>query len=170
MPLRYLEAMWDEFHPARQVSVLLASIEGVDVSALLVTRFGDVVTERLRGFAVDRLPSRMRPNDALTWAAINWSRERGALWYDVGGIGRLEALTLARGAARANAELSDRPDSYKIALGGTPVVYPEPLELVPNPVLRAGYATLRRSALARRLSNAMQARGRAASRAGRGVE
>jgi lipid II:glycine glycyltransferase (peptidoglycan interpeptide bridge formation enzyme) len=164
-PLRYLEAMWDEFHSMKQVAVLLASTEGTDVGGLLVTRFGDVVTDRLRGFAVDRLPKRMRPNDALTWAAIDWSRECGALWYDLGGIGRIAALELARTGPQAIPDLPSRPDSHKIALGGTPVVYPEPLELVPNPLLRAGYATLRSSALTRRFREAMQARARAASRA-----
>jgi Acetyltransferase (GNAT) domain/FemAB family len=160
-PLPYLEAMWDELHSMGQVAVLLASTGGTDIGGILVTRFGDVVTERLRGFDVDRLPHRMRPNDAVTWAAIDWSRVCGALWYDLGGIGRLEALALARGSRQLLADLPDRPDSYKIALGGAPVVYPEPVELVPNALLRAGYAAVRSSALARRFKEAMQARGRA---------
>ena len=121
------------------------------------------MTDRLRGFAVDRVPMRMRPNDALTWAAIDWSRARGARWYDLGGIGRADALAIARGATDASADTSTRPDSYKVALGGTPVIYPAALELVPNPFLRAGYVTLRGSAMTRRISKAMQVRGRAAS-------
>jgi hypothetical protein len=165
-PLPYLDAMWEEFHSTEQVAVLLASTEGTDVGGLVITRFGDIVTDRLRGFAVDRLPKRMRPNDALTWCAIEWSRERGALWYDLGGIGRHEALALARGGPAAIADLSDRPDSHKIALCGSPVVYPEPLELIPNPLLRAGYSALRSRALRRFLREAMKARGRTATRAG----
>jgi lipopolysaccharide/colanic/teichoic acid biosynthesis glycosyltransferase len=162
-PLSYLEAMWDELHPTQQIAVLVASTDDTDVGALIVTRFGDVATDRLRGFALDRLPRRMRPNDALTWTAIDWSRERGAHWYDLGGIGRPEALALERDARDDITDLPDRPDSHKIALGGTPVVYPETLELVPNPALRVGYAALRSSAVARRIRRAMQARGRAAS-------
>jgi lipid II:glycine glycyltransferase (peptidoglycan interpeptide bridge formation enzyme) len=162
-PLRYLEAMWDELHPMRQVAVFLASTEGTDVGGLLLTRFGDVVTDRLRGFAVERLPRRTRPNDALTWAAIDWSREHSARWYDLGGIGRGAALALARGGRQAITDLAERPDRYKIALGGTPAVYPEPLELVPNRLFRAGYTTLRSSALSSRLRQIMRAQTRAAS-------
>jgi lipid II:glycine glycyltransferase (peptidoglycan interpeptide bridge formation enzyme) len=162
-PLPYLKAMWDELHPTDQVAVLVASTENIDVSGVLVTRYADVVTDRLRGFAVDRVPRRMRPNDALTWAAIDWSRARGARWFDLGGIGRADALAIARGATDASADTSTRPDSYKVALGGTPVIYPAALELVPNPFLRAGYVTLRGSAMTRRISKAMQVRGRAAS-------
>jgi hypothetical protein len=161
-PLRYLEAMWDEFHSMGQLAVFVASTEGTDVGGLLVTRFGDVVTDRLRGFAAERLPRRMRPNDALTWAAIDWSRERGACWYDLGGIGRGAALALERGGRQAITDLPDRPDSHKIALGGTPIVYPEPLELVPSRLFRAGYATLRSSALTGRFMQVMRARTRAA--------
>jgi lipid II:glycine glycyltransferase (peptidoglycan interpeptide bridge formation enzyme) len=164
-PLAYLESMWDELHPEGWLEVLLVATDGTDVAGTLVTRFGGVVTNRLRGFAHDRLPTRMRPNEALTWAEIEWSRDCGVRWYDLGGIGVAEAAALAAGAERSSPQMLDSAAAHKIALGGTPVIYPEPLQLIPNGLLRTGYGALRSSGAARRVRQVARARWRAASRA-----
>lgn len=162
-PLTYLESLWDELGPTEQVVVLLASIEGMDVAGLLVTRFGDVATTRLRGFAPERLPKRMRPNEALTWAAIDWSRERGARWLDLGGIDRVDSQTFDREGSRGHGEHEKRL-WHKVAMGGDLVVYPEPLELIPNALLRTCYAALRSNVRMRRFIDLIRVRARAAAR------
>ena len=162
-PLDYLEAMWDELHPAGQLAIFLVSSEGTDLAGLLVTRLAGVATDRLRGFAADRLPRRMRPNDALTLAAVDWARERGSRWYDLGGIPRPDAIALAAGTRQSDPQLLDSSAAHKFELGGEPVIYPSGLELVPNPVARLGFRMLRATGTIRRVGSLVRARGRAAT-------
>ncbi|MGH8984195.1 MAG: peptidoglycan bridge formation glycyltransferase FemA/FemB family protein [Acidimicrobiia bacterium] len=165
-PLAYLESMWDELHPAGQIEVLLVDSDGRDLAGLVLTRLGDVVTNRLFGFDPDRLPRRMRPSEALNWAAIHWARERGARWYDLGGVGRAEAMALASGAARSGADEHHSPWAHKIRMGGTPVILPEPLELIQNRLLRAGFGALSSRGPVQRLRRSVEARWRIASNVG----
>jgi lipid II:glycine glycyltransferase (peptidoglycan interpeptide bridge formation enzyme) len=162
-PLHYLESMWDELEPQRQIGVFLVDTDGLDLAGVLVTRFGSVVTERLLGFAPDRLPARLRATEAARWAAITWTRACEARWFDLGGIGRDVSVALSSGADPAAPALRHGRWGHKLALGGTPVLYPEPVELVVNPVLRAGYRAVRANAHAARLSTALQSRLRATS-------
>jgi hypothetical protein len=78
----------------------------------------------------------VRPNEAVKWELIQWARARGFRWLDVGGIARRDALALARDPASI-----DR-SPLKMRLPGVPLLYPEPLQLIKNPVLRQGFSVL----------------------------
>jgi len=108
----------------------------------MVTEFAGVITGRLLGFDPERLSQRLRPNEALIWAIMSWGAESGAKALDVGGVDRSEALDLTAGSAQ-----------HKTRLGGTPMLYPEPLELIPNPALRSVFAAIRSSRLIRRFES-----------------
>ena len=139
---RYVSSLWEELHPLGWVEIFLAEVDGVDVAANMVTSFSGVVTGRLLGFDPARLSRRLRPNEALIWEIIRWAAETGAKALDVGGVDRPEALALSTGAAQ-----------HKTRLGGTPILYPEPLQLIPNPVLRSGFRAVRSSQLLRRFES-----------------
>ncbi len=132
--LSYVQAIWDELRPKGQVEVLLADVEGTDVAGNMVSCFGDVITGRIVGFDPSRLEGRIRPNEALKWEVIQWGREHGYRWLDVGGVSREDALQIEReGEARGEKAV------LKMRLGGDAMLYPEPLQLIRNPVLRSGY-------------------------------
>jgi len=157
LPFRYLEDMWDELHPLGQLEILIADVNGVDVAGNMVSCFGDTVTGRWLGFDATRLPRRLRPNEALIWAAIGWARERGCRWLDVGGVDRatgpIPVPWAGPGAVQQQVPL-------KLRFGGTPIVYPEPLELIVNPYLRTAYRIMGSNELVRRLRRSIARRAR----------
>jgi lipid II:glycine glycyltransferase (peptidoglycan interpeptide bridge formation enzyme) len=132
--LPYVEAIWDELRPKGQVEILMADVVGTDVAGNMVSCFGDVITGRIVGFDPSRLQGRIRPNEALKWEVIQWGREHGYRWLDVGGVRREDAEAVAR-----DGEIAGEKTVLKMRLGGSAVLYPEPLQLIRNPVLRAGY-------------------------------
>jgi hypothetical protein len=135
LPRSHFDSLWDHLHPTGQMHVLLADVDGTDVAANIASSFGDVVTGRFLGFDPKRLPKRLRPAEALVWTHIAWARDRGFSVLDVGGVDRDEAIKLA---CAANADANISADAVqRFRFGGVPVVYPDPLELIPNPVVRA---------------------------------
>ena len=161
LPFRYLEDMWDELHPAGCLEILIADVNGVDVAGNMVSRFGDTVTGRWLGFDAARLPKRLRPNEALIWAAISWARERGCRWLDVGGVNRTIA---APGPSDPGAEPRTDPSDQvplKLRFGGTTVLYPEPLKWIVNPYLRRSYRIVGSNERVRRLRRSVAQRARA---------
>ena len=158
LPFQYLEDMWDELHPAGQLEILLADVDGTDVAGNMISCFGDTVTGRWLGFDATRLQKRLRPNEALIWAAITWGRERGCRWLDVGGVDRATGPTAVPsvdpGTAPAQVPL-------KLRFGGTAVAYPEPLKLIVNPHLRSVYRVVGSNPTVRRLRRAVARKARA---------
>ncbi len=134
---RYLETVWDELRPKGQVELLLADVDGTDVAGNLVTCFGDAVTGRLVGFDPQRLKARIRPNELLMWKTMEWARDVGVRWLDVGGVARVDVLAFVHGSGPDGEQ-----NTLKMRLGGIPLIYPEPLELISNPIFRAGYRVL----------------------------
>jgi lipid II:glycine glycyltransferase (peptidoglycan interpeptide bridge formation enzyme) len=134
---QYVEKVWDELRPKAQVEILLASVDGVDIAGSLVTRFGDTATGRIVGFDPQRLATRIRTNEALMWGVMEWARNVGLRWLDVGGVTRETA-----GAIGTDTVPEGDHSALKVRLGGIPLLYPEPLELVGNPMLRVGYRVL----------------------------
>ncbi len=135
--LPYLELLWDELRPSGLIDLLLVHTEGNYLAGLLLTRFGDGTTERISGYAPERVPrKKMRPNEALRWAAMVNGRENGEQWYDLGGVEYPIAEALAEGADPGAEAMRASRSAHKVGLGGTPLLYPPPLELFPNRVLR----------------------------------
>jgi lipid II:glycine glycyltransferase (peptidoglycan interpeptide bridge formation enzyme) len=148
LPYRYLEHMWDELHPGGHLEILMADVNGVDVSGNMVSCFADTVTGRWLGFDAARLHQRLRPNEALIWAAMSWARARGCRWLDVGGVNQ---------ATMATSEQLP----LKLRFGGHPVAYPEPLKLIVNPYLRAVYRVVGSNESVRRFRHSAARRARA---------
>jgi lipid II:glycine glycyltransferase (peptidoglycan interpeptide bridge formation enzyme) len=147
LPFRYLEHMWDELHPGGRLEILIADVNGVDVSGNMISCFGDTITGRWLGFDATRVQQRLRPNEALIWAAMNWARARGCRWLDVGGVNR---------AIVASADQVP----LKLRFGGTAFAYPEPLKLIVNPVARRAYRVVGSNDSVRRLRRSLARRAR----------
>jgi lipid II:glycine glycyltransferase (peptidoglycan interpeptide bridge formation enzyme) len=155
MALPYLYAMWDALRPRGWIQIAMANVDGVDVAGSAVTCFGDLITGRFLGFDPTRVPRGFRPNEALVWAIVEWARKHGYRWLDVGGLERDDAVMLSQGVTPPS-----RHKNQKVGMGGVAVLFPEPLELIRNPVLRTARRLLRGNAAGRALRKSFERRAR----------
>jgi hypothetical protein len=158
LPRAYFDSLWDHLHHRGSVQLLLADVDGTDVAGNVVSCFGDVVTGRFLGFDPRRLPKRLRPAEALVWGYLSWARANGYGYLDVGGVDRTEAMKVAH-ADDAEPICEDAIQRFRF--GGEPVVYPEPLELIQNRVLRAGLRARNTHRVVHRVRPSIERRARA---------
>jgi lipid II:glycine glycyltransferase (peptidoglycan interpeptide bridge formation enzyme) len=149
----YLSTMYRELAPAGDLVAFVGEAAGRPVAMAILTGCGQVLKSRLVGF--DRSSDAVRLNvpAAVHWAAMLWAKDRGYRWFDFAGLGaavpdRVDGPVDGTGLAG--------PDRYKLRFGGSPFRYPEPLELITSPLLRAGYDLVRRAPGASRLLGRVQ--------------
>jgi lipid II:glycine glycyltransferase (peptidoglycan interpeptide bridge formation enzyme) len=123
MPLEHLRRQWEILHPVGSMEMLVSEYEGTVLSAGLLTCFGDRVIYRLTGWSGASVPSAIRPNHLLQWRAMQWSRQAGFRYYDLGGIDRAAALAL-QGGSEPPPGIHSGPAEFKLGFGGRVAVYP----------------------------------------------
>ena len=128
--------------------LFVGELAGRPVAAALFTRCAGTLKLRFAGMDRDEAASRSNVPAAVQWHAIEWARRAGLRWFDFGGISAEAAAALARGESRDSVRGVDR---FKASFGGQLHRAAPPVELISNPVLRAGYDVSRRWALGRRL-------------------
>ncbi|HEY2207629.1 MAG TPA: peptidoglycan bridge formation glycyltransferase FemA/FemB family protein [Pseudonocardia sp.] len=119
--------------------------DGEPVAASLFTRCAGTLTLRFAGMDRERA-NRCNVPAAVHWHAIGYAREAGLRWYDFGGISSETAHALAAGGGRDEVRGVDR---FKAGFGGELHHYPAAVELLPGPLLRAGYDLSRRTSMGR---------------------
>lgn len=123
----------------------MAHHDGRLLAAIWLTAFGDTVTYRLPGWS--GAGGNLQPNVACHWGAIQWAREHGYRYYDLGGIERRYAELLAAGRPVPDALLRSHAN-FKTRFGAELVLLPTAWQLTFNPlaraVVRATYARLSR--------------------------
>jgi lipid II:glycine glycyltransferase (peptidoglycan interpeptide bridge formation enzyme) len=135
----YFEDMWDLFHSAGNLVVLLAEYHECILSAILLVAFGDRVIFKRGGWSGEH--SNVHPNEVVHWAAIHWARAHGYCYYDMDGIDANIAHTVLKtGAIPPDAHKS--VSRFKLGFGGEIVVLPATYARVFNPLLRWGYQNL----------------------------
>lgn len=117
-----LQAQYEALAPSGACAMLIARHGGAPVAGLWITRFAGVVTAKLSGWNAAR-PAPSHANEALTWMAIRWARERGAHTYDLGGFDRHYAELMCAGAPLPDG-FRQKPSYFKLGFGGTPVLLP----------------------------------------------
>lgn len=137
-PESYFTQMWDAFEPAGHLKLFVAEYEGQAVSALWTVPFGDTVSAKALGWS--GLHGDRKPNDALFWAAINWSKSHGYRWFDFEGVDRFGAECVLNGQPLPES-LRRSPDAFKYGFGGKVILCPQAHEYIPNSILRWGYHT-----------------------------
>lgn len=135
-PLDYFVRMWEIFTQRGEISLIMAEFEGDPVSALLLIPFQDTVIAKILGWSGQH--SNRRPNDAVFWASIQWSKANGYRWFDFEGIDIETARTVMSGSELLE-EMKHSPDFIKLGYGGQVVLYPMAFERLPNPILRWSY-------------------------------
>jgi lipid II:glycine glycyltransferase (peptidoglycan interpeptide bridge formation enzyme) len=142
----YLGTLVRELGPSAVIFV--GELDGRPVAAALFTRYADSLKLRFAGMDRDEAVSRSNVPAAVQWYAIQWAKRAGLRWFDQGGISAESADALFTGQSRDSLRGVDR---FKASFGGEPHRSPPAIELIANPVLRAGYDLSRDWAPGRRL-------------------
>ncbi len=142
----YLRTLYDELYPGGHATVFVAELDGVPVAAELLTGCGGALRSRLTGMDRSGPARKVGAIAALTWHAMLWAKAGGYHTLDLGGLSS-DGLDALRAGHRDLADRMTGPEYFKASFGGRPVRYPQPVELIPSPVVRAGYDLARRSEL-----------------------
>jgi lipid II:glycine glycyltransferase (peptidoglycan interpeptide bridge formation enzyme) len=111
----------------------MAEFNQVPISSLLVIPFGNTVIAKILGWSGEY--SNLRPNDAIFWCAIRWSKLHGYRYFDLEGIDIGGAKAILAGNSLPEF-LQHSPDFLKLGFGGQVVLYPPAYDMVYNPVFR----------------------------------
>jgi hypothetical protein len=151
----YLTAMHRELSPRGHSLLLIAEVHGCPGAMGLYTGSGGVLKARLVGLDRSGEAPRLDIVAALDWCALTWGKRQGYRWFDFAGISPASMSALESDGPTDLAQLPG-PDRYKLRFGGVPYRYPQPVELMSPPVIRAGYDFLRRSNTGRGLLGVAQ--------------
>jgi lipid II:glycine glycyltransferase (peptidoglycan interpeptide bridge formation enzyme) len=133
-------------HPKGWTQLFFACHQGRPLAAIWVTAFGDTVTDRLSGW--NGQDGRLQPNVAVKWRAIEWAKEHGCRFFDLGGIDRRHAELIVADQPLPP-ELHGLPAVFKGEFGAHPVLLPRASQYAFHPLarllIRQLYPTLARS-------------------------
>lgn len=133
----YYAKLWQVFEPPGHMALLLAEYKEEVVSAQLAIPFGNTVINKMTVWS--GLHGNLKPNEALLWAAIQWSKAQGYDYYDFGGMSSKGANAILRGE-ELPAHMKKSVTSFKLGFGGDVFVFPQAYMYIGNPVLRWIYA------------------------------
>jgi lipid II:glycine glycyltransferase (peptidoglycan interpeptide bridge formation enzyme) len=146
----YIENLHRELDAEQHAAVFVADIDGSPAAALLCTRCGGVVKQRLSGMERSERARRDGVSAATVWRAMEWAKANGYHTYDFGGISARAADALLGGEPEPSAHLKGA-ERFKTSFGGEVFRYPEQVELISSPLLRLAYDISRRSRAGGRL-------------------
>jgi lipid II:glycine glycyltransferase (peptidoglycan interpeptide bridge formation enzyme) len=135
-PKEYFATMWQSLGSIGCISMIVSEYRGNPVSALLLVPFGNTVIAKTFGWSGEH--GDLRPNEAVFWGAIRWSKEHGYHCFDMEGIDPAGAKVVLNHQSLPE-ELRNTPDFFKSGFGGQVVLYPPAYDYVYNPVLRSLY-------------------------------
>jgi CelD/BcsL family acetyltransferase involved in cellulose biosynthesis len=81
-PLDFFTRIWKAFAPADAMRTALALVDGRPVAGAVYLVWGDTVYYKFSASDAEHL--HLRPNEALTWAVIQWAADRGLRALDWG--------------------------------------------------------------------------------------
>lgn len=132
-PASYYQAIWEAFVPEGHATLLVAENDGVALSAVLLIAWGGCVTYKAGGWSGER--TGVHPNELLHWTGIEWARQTGQRWYDLGGIDEEAGRALAAG--RESPTARQGVTYFKLGFGGDVVVAPGAFDHSRRPVIAA---------------------------------
>ncbi|WP_089338129.1 lipid II:glycine glycyltransferase FemX [Blastococcus mobilis] len=161
--IEYLRAMYRELAPAGHLVVFVGEVRGRPVAMTVFTACGTVLKVRLLGLDRSDEGRRLNVPAAVYWNAMKWAKASGYHWFDLGGVLPASVPALLSGG-KGDLDALSGPDRYKTRFGGRVFRYPPPVELIPNPIVRAGYDMARQTAAGRHLVAWAKRRCRAGNR------
>jgi lipid II:glycine glycyltransferase (peptidoglycan interpeptide bridge formation enzyme) len=145
----YIRNLHQELDAERHAAVFVAEIDGSPAAALLCTRCGGVVKQRLSGMERSERARKDGVTAATVWRAMQWAKAHGYHTYDFGGISARAARALLDGEPEPATQLTGT-EQFKTSFGGEVFRYPEPVELISSPPLRLAYDVSRRTRIGNR--------------------
>lgn len=129
-----MEREWATLHHAGHLELFVTEHDGTLMSGAVCTAFGDRVLFRHAGWFRSDKSARLRPNDLLHWRIIQWARDHGFSYYDMGGFDREIAAGMLRGEDPP-AEFRSSYSQFKLGYGGELLVLPRSVwRVVPEPL------------------------------------
>lgn len=138
-PESYFYKMWHILQPAGFLKLLVTECENEIVSARLIVPFGDTVIDKAAGWS--GLHGSHKPNDAILWGCIKWAKAHGYRYFDLEGIDPTVANLILNGDPLPE-WVNQTPAFFKLGFGGQITLYPEPYDVVYNPLVRWAYRTV----------------------------
>ena len=129
----YYSELWQCLSRTENIRLFVTEYHGEAISSLLVIPYGDTVTVEAFGWSGAR--RQMRPNEALVWKAMEWSKSNGYKRFNLGGIHASAAQALLGGASLPGALRCDAT-RFKLGFGGAIVLLPVTHEHISNRGLR----------------------------------
>jgi lipid II:glycine glycyltransferase (peptidoglycan interpeptide bridge formation enzyme) len=152
----YLLQQWDGL-PRGALQLILAYHDGRAVAGAWMTAFGDTVSGRLTGWIGQKGP--VHPAMACHWGAIQWAKENGYRYYDLGGFDRYYAELLVARQPLPD-EFHQKPYAFKHYLGAEPLLLPLARQRAFDPltsfIARTVYPHVNRSRPVRRLIDGLR--------------
>jgi len=137
-PLAYVQTLYRELNQLGNAALFVGEVNGVPVSADVVTVCGGMVRGRLGGFNGEGETGKLSVPAAVRWEIIKWAKERGYRYLDFGGLPERMLTDMIDRGIHASDEWPSAQRS-KLQFNGTPFRYPTPVELVRPPMLRLAY-------------------------------
>jgi lipid II:glycine glycyltransferase (peptidoglycan interpeptide bridge formation enzyme) len=145
----YVRNLHEELDAEQHAAVFVAEVDGSPAAALLCTRCGGVVKQRLSGMERSERARKDGVTAATVWRAMQWAKTNGYHTYDFGGISARAARVLLDDEPEPTTQLKGT-EQFKASFGGEVFRYPEPVELISFPPLRLAYDFSRRTQAGRR--------------------
>ncbi|MHA6795974.1 lipid II:glycine glycyltransferase FemX [Pseudonocardia bannensis] len=145
----YLCTMYQELAAAGHMVLFAGEVDGRTVAIDGLTGCGGVLHARLGGFDRSAEATRLNVTSAVQWRAIQWAKENGYRWFDLGGIKQATLHELLSGRP-PNLDMMSGGDRFKVKFGGAPHRFPPAVELIASPILRRALERLRGSRAGRR--------------------
>jgi lipid II:glycine glycyltransferase (peptidoglycan interpeptide bridge formation enzyme) len=152
-PLEYVRRMYRELDALGQVAVFVGEVDGVAVSADVVTVCAGMVRGRLGGFDGSGEAGKLSVPAAVRWEIIQWAKRSGYRYLDFGGLPERMLSDMIDHGIRSSAEWPSAQRS-KLQFNGQPFRYPTPVELVRPTLVRRAYDWGTSHAGGRRIVNA----------------
>lgn len=131
-PLRYYAEMLRRFGDRQRAELLVAECRDEALSGAIIIGYGDTVVYKMSAWS--GRGTKLHPNEAMLWGAIQWAHDRGYRFFDLEGI--LEPVARAILAGEELPEEGRRGTTgYKLGMGGQVMLYPRAYDRSFNPLL-----------------------------------
>jgi hypothetical protein len=143
-PLEYVRTLYRELdalgrvHPGGGVAVFVGEVDGVAVSADVVTMCAGMVRGRLGGFAAVGQAGKLSVPAAVRWEIIQWAKRRGYRYLDFGGLPEPMLSDMLDKGIHSSEDWPSGQRS-KLQFNGRPYRYPTPVEQIRPAALRIAY-------------------------------
>jgi lipid II:glycine glycyltransferase (peptidoglycan interpeptide bridge formation enzyme) len=144
----YIDNFWRIFDSKKMIKLFICEFKNNPITSLLVISFRDTVYSKLVGWSghFDKL----RPNEALEWAVIEWARNQGYKYYDLEGIDLNGAKALTNEKPLPES-LMYTPTFSKIGFGGEVHIFPKNYLYIDNSFYRSIFKLMDSNIFSRRI-------------------